>query len=257
VVDENFESYLPFQVIRFPSHSSPRLKVLVRKRLNENVRYETTFHRENVLTWEAGIGERCYVAGAFSISPYILFGNAGLVVFPLVYFSDWVHDFFPRKEPKYERIPNSEWISESFRTGTRDVPAASQTVIARQSDTVRTDQQGCAEFHIQPTECETAIEIHHVESGSTYLLQRVRREREVKEAWFDKAKTISNVLGITVTIVNVGRKAALGASTGAILVALVIDLVTGAVIGYLFDEVLEGVGTKTVSYYEWLFVRRP
>ena len=256
VVIESFSGYFPIEARRFPTTTVPFLKVMLRKRLEVAEEYAQDAHRERILKRQKSKAEAYWIVFAEMLGLSLYLGDpTWKILMPATVLAISAVPG-PKPDYRYERIQGSDTVEVSNRSSFREVPAPGETLQIQGSAPVRTDENGIATVPVRPEQWDTGITLKHIESGTTYFLCRIRHEREVRKDWVRKAKTISNIVGFAVTVVKMGKMVATGVGAGAIVVAAVIDLLTGALIGYLFEEVTEDIGTKTVSYYEWVFVQR-
>jgi|GEM_PF-2730221 len=251
-VSESFIEYSSLTGEHFPTEGAPFLKVILKKRLEAQVRYEARTYQERIYKKqrskiEANLLPLSCVAGMslFFGEPYSDYAlPAAGIAFLLV----------PPPDPKYSYtyVHGSEDVIVTYRDEVITVPAPEEVLIAKGTDTVTTNQNGAARFHVIPSQCDSGVVVAHPESGTSYLVKRVLKERKITKDWVETAQLLNNLVGSAVTIAKLTNMASAGAGTEVMVLTVIVDAITGVVI----DFVIEKLGTSTEQYYAWLIIVR-
>jgi hypothetical protein len=251
-VSDSLIGYSPVEAKHFPSQASPYLEIGLKKRLTAKVRYDSRTHQEKIFKKQRSKIEANMLPIAGIVGMSLFFGEpysayalpaAGLLLLLIPP---------PPAEYSYTYVPGSDDVLVSYRDEVVSVPARGESLIAVGMDTVQTDENGVARFHVKPSQCDTGITIVHVTTGDSYLVRRVQKDSTVTADWVKTARILSQVVGSALTVRDLVSMVTAGAGTAAILLTVVVDAITGMII----DFVIEKLGTSTRQYYDWLIIVR-
>ena len=250
-VADSLIQYSPLKVTRFPDETSQVLEVSLKKEIDITIQYNQYSHTENIYQKSPSLIEEHAedLVDNFEISPAI--GIIHLGFWPVFVLLDALTGKEPYKPKKYEDKPGTDSLTITFKQEQKTVPAIGETLISSESDTVITNENGIAQFYSDPSRFDSGVKITHVETRDSYIVKRILKERTVKGEWVAPSKFISNIVGTAVTIKKLKNMFAAGAGPPALVVAVAVDVLTGAVIGYIIEQ----VGTTTEQYYQWVLVR--
>lgn len=264
VVGESLGEYAPVTVVDYPRASYPVLHLRLLRDMIRTVRYDSVIRTDSVFEKKrksiegayAGIGLGAVIA--FADGPSDVSVLLGAIIGGV---SIWAaHEFVdPRKltEARYasarrHRVP-------FYRRENGRVAAVGETLITDTGQHIVTDADGVATLRTALVRYDNGVTLRHVNSGRTYLVRRILREAEVTAEWADRTARALKLGGRAMTFVDLIRRirrlrGAAGLATaptvGGIVIIIVIDLVSGAVI----DEVVSTLATTTVPYYDWIFL---
>lgn len=251
VVSEELVNYSPPKPLLLPTSGNPELKLKCEKTVRFKVKYVKPSHEERELRREITLLQKSLedMYGKGSIIDKILwlpFLPIVLIEAPLL--------MDKRVETKYERISGSETTKASFRYEEKVVPAAGITLSIPEIGNCVTDDKGIGHLRGPPEKYDKGLRFTHGGSGMVYLIRRTKHQREVeyKAPWHDQAKAANILIGAGLTVLKVKNIVAVGGGPWAIAGAVIVDLVTGAIIGYIID--VAATETKLEVYYRWTIV---
>lgn len=256
---EELIRYHPPLSLAFPTDEKPVLILKCKKAVDVTVRYRTTLYKERVmrrsvtfyqLNWEDAIDRLD--------SDNIVIALSGILLMPIYIamlpISLITGEFHEIEDVEYEKIPGSEINDFRFDNETRVIAASGVRLELENAGIATADDEGIVQFRIHPSAFDRGLKLTYKETGQEYIIRRERRLRtaEYVAPWHDEARLANDLIGTFFALKKISNMLAIGAGPFAIAGAIVIDVATGLVIGYVIDVV--ATRSETQEYFRWTIV---
>jgi hypothetical protein len=213
------------------------------------MRYEVRVHDELVLTRTPTRGQGPLENAGRELRSNVVAGLMNLALLPLeiiIELPPYVPA--PPKETQFEPIVGSERIEAIYASEAQTQAMANKQLVSARFGTVVTDANGIVTFPAVPADFDQGIVVQQASTGEKYLIQRTRTSETSRANWYPAVNLANNVVGGLMTIRKIGGIIIAGGGVVAVVVALIVDLATGAIIGFLIDA----LATSTVDHFQWL-----
>lgn len=252
IVEEKFIKYFPLRLSNVPNNNSNALTISVKKQIGQKVVYHSQIHDETIYEREAGPieDEAVRVERHFDANP--IAGILELALAPLKILLDYHPAVYKKhKQRKYEKVPNSERYSSSFKENLVTKPETNARLILEGYGYRRTNVNGEVTFRVTPSMFDNGVKLNMVDNNQVYIIKREKVIRKYKADWYPSAKLISDLATIGVVAYKVRRVVVLGGGPYAIAGAILVEAASGLIIGF----VIEIASNKSQEYYHWSLVR--
>ncbi|MCK5232752.1 MAG: hypothetical protein KAR13_20930 [Desulfobulbaceae bacterium] len=252
VIEENFVKYFPLTVKHFPTHDNNELIVQLKKSIKQKIEYHKKSHDEQIYQLEGGPLDREAQRLKRSFDSNPIAGIMDLLLSPLMILMD-IHPatYKPYSDTRYEKIPGSEKIATEYRYDTKNVLAVNAAVSLEKYGVSKTDERGEAKFVVNPVLFDEGLILHNMESNESYIIKREKIIRKYKADWYAGAKLSNDLYSIGAIAYKVRKAIILGSGTYAIAGAIIVEVASGLIIGYIIDS----AANKSSEYYQWSILR--
>lgn len=250
-VSQELIRYYPPKIISVHNGNSVELSLSCEKTVNSKIEFEIPTHDEKVLQREVSKFEKAlednYLRGHL-VNRILWLPFLPIILLEYPFLTDKII------ENKYETIQGSENKRFDYKYEEKTVPASDITLNSNKIRGCTTNDQGICTLVGNPSAFDNGIEIVHEGSGEIYYIQRTKHAKTVisKAPWYNQARIGNILLGAGLTVIRVEKIIAMGGGPLTIGGAIIIDIATDCVIGYIID--ILATEERTEYFYRWSVV---
>ena len=250
-IEYTFIHYFPISGITFPDDKNNKLTIILNKNVLKRTEHQYNAHTEEILEREIGPIE--YEADKVnkSFSKNFILGTIELALSPLRIIVGSGSKI--RSQTKYKKKSGSDKKKSSIKLEEVVRTAYNVRIKLDGYGVTRTNENGEATFIVNASEFDTGKKIHNIESGDTYLIKREIIFVKGRADWYEPIKLASDIATVFQIIYKVRRGLILGSGPYAIVVAVVTEIATGLVVGFVLDI----ASTTKHRCYRWSLIKIP
>jgi hypothetical protein len=254
VIEESFVKYFPLAVKHFPTYDNNELIVQLKKSIKQKIEYHKKRHDEQIYQLEGGPLDREAQRLKRSFDSNPIAGIMDLILSPLMILMD-IHPatYKPYRETRYEKIPGSEEIATEYRYDLKNLHAVNVAISLEKYGISKTNEKGEATFIVNPAFFDDGLNLYNMETNEYYLIKREKIVRKYKADWYAGAKLSNELYSIGATAYKVRKAIILGGGPYAIAGAIIVEVASGLIIGYIIDM----AANKSSEYYQWSIIQIP